>query len=260
MAETLNISDFRPALGNFKPVSLGELDGARLMSRFDSKYWFPVSQLPGILGNIPGDYYILEIENSRSQQYRTIYYDTPGDNLYICHHNGKLNRIKIRKREYSNSGIVFLELKLKNNKGKTNKLRIPSLTMDQELTIREQNFIEENTGLCVDSLKVKLINSFKRITLVHKQFTERCTIDFDLSFRYNGSRTDFSDMAIVELKQGRLNMPSELGLALKKNQIYKCGFSKYCIGRALLQPEIKKNQFKPKLLRIEKEFNHESYV
>ena len=42
-------------------------------------------------------------------------------NFFLDHHNRRVNRNKIRFREYVGSNLTFLEVKTKNNKGKTIK-------------------------------------------------------------------------------------------------------------------------------------------
>lgn len=243
-------------LYDFHPISLDEMNEVKLLDRFDSKYWFSLECLPEILGNIQDNYQILEIEGERIQQYETIYYDTLDDEFYLNHHNGKLNRLKIRKRQYVNSAINFLEIKKKNNKGKTIKQRIPIETFDESLSLNELKFIYSHTGLSGQKFKTGIKNSFSRITLVHKDFTERCTIDLNLSFTYNGVRTGINRMAIIELKKGNNKSSSEMEQVMKICRIYQNVFSKYCIGRAILQPGIKQNLFKDKLIRIKKNYTN----
>ena len=44
--------------------------------------------------------------------------------FYNDHHNQRVNRHKIRFREYVDSGLIYLEVKCKTNKGKTVKKRL----------------------------------------------------------------------------------------------------------------------------------------
>lgn len=241
------------ALQKFRRISLDEMNGAKLMNRFDSKYTLHISQLQQILNSISGDYYVLEIDGTRVQSYQSVYFDTPANKFYLAHHNGKADRVKIRKREYVNSGISFFEVKLKSNKGKTNKKRIQSKTGLNEISATENHFLNEITGLDIAQLEVKSTNSFNRITLVNKTFDERCTIDTNITFGKNGNIIKIQDFALIELKQGNLHMKSVLADELKKQGIYKIGFSKYCMGRALSEVNLKKNMFKSKILKIKKE-------
>ncbi len=246
-------------LENFIPISLNQMNAVNLLNRYDSKYQLPVSQLCHVLNAIKDDYYVLMINDCAYQSYQTNYYDTGNDSFYLNHHNGKLNRLKIRKREYVNSGSVFLEIKQKNNKGKTNKTRIQVKNRSTKLSIEELDFLEQhnclNSNLSTINLMVTNSNSFKRITLVNKDFKERCTIDLKLTFSNKNKQINISDIAIIELKQGHLNMKTPLFNALKERRIKQDGFSKYCVGRAFLEPKLKQNRFKPKLLQLKKHFN-----
>lgn len=245
----------------FEPISLNEMNAVQLLNRFDSKYPLSEKQLLAILEAVKYDYFIMEINGEMLQTYKTTYFDTIDNSSYIAHHNGKLNRLKIRKREYVNSGIGFLEIKKKNNKGKTNKLRFPTDNLQADFTLKELEFLNQNTSfnfrLSNCSLPGKNGNSFRRITLVNKDFSERCTIDLCLSFFSVSKQIRVENMAIIELKQGKVNMKSPLFNALRNNRIRRQGFSKYCMGRALLEPELKQNLFKGRLLKLKKQYNEQ---
>ena len=63
------------------------------------------------------------------------------------------------------------------------------------------------------------------------------------------------NLVIVEIKQNRANETAHLTQALRNLKVGKQGFSKYCIGRSLTE-DIKKNNFKPLLLKISKEYSN----
>ncbi|WP_321375923.1 polyphosphate polymerase domain-containing protein [uncultured Draconibacterium sp.] len=242
-------------------ISLDEMNEVALLNRFDSKYQLSVSKLEEVLEAIKNDYYILEINGKRKHKYNTIYYDTSNDSLYTNHHNGRLNRLKIRKREYVDSELAFLEIKKKNNKGKTKKLRMTAENRNASFTAKELHFLTQNTNfdfhLSNFTLRVKNINSFERITLVNKDFSERCTIDIHLVSYSHSKKLELGDMAVVELKQGKTNVKTPLGNALSKSRVKPRGFSKYCIGRAFLEPDLKRNLFKERLLQLKKQFKND---
>ena len=83
-------------LSSFKPISLEEMDSVKLMDRTDTKFVFHRSSLPIVLSAISKNYRALEVENSRWSPYETLYFDTPSLELYMRHHNEKMNRYKIR--------------------------------------------------------------------------------------------------------------------------------------------------------------------
>ena len=119
------MSELIKQISLFEPISLSEMDSVKLMNRSDTKFVFSNQTLLQTLPKLQGYYRVLEIENIRLSSYQSLYYDTEDFQFYHQHHNGKTNRNKVRYREYIDSGISFLEIKHKNNKGKTIKKRIP---------------------------------------------------------------------------------------------------------------------------------------
>ena len=102
-------------------ISLEEMNEVRLMNRVDRKFCFNRVDLQEILDTVSDDYYMLHIDTEHMLHYSTIYFDTSANDMFNAHHNGKLNRYKVRKRKYDISGKSFLEVKFTNNKGRTIK-------------------------------------------------------------------------------------------------------------------------------------------
>ena len=96
-------------------------------------------------------------------------------------------------------------------------------------------------------------NHFHRITLVNKAKTERLTIDTDLQFHNVQTDTDrhMGDLVIIELTRAGLVYSPVLEM-LRQLRIFPHGFSKYCMGSALTNPNLPVNRFKPKLIDIRK--------
>ncbi len=230
------------------------MNEVKLLNRFDSKYVLQTSQLQSVLSEIGDAYFVLNIGETRVQRYHSVYFDTSGNLFYLAHHNGKAGRYKVRKREYVNSAICFTEVKCKSNKGKTSKKRMASPVDFTGLSAAEKSFLGQQTMVNPDLLETKISNSFNRITLVSRSFDERCTIDIDLAFDTGTQLVQLPKLAIIELKQGAHNQQSKLAATLKKHKIHPTGFSKYCMSRALTEPQLKTNRFKPKILRILKDF------
>ena len=91
------------------------------------------------------------------------------------------------------------------------------------------------------------------MTLVHKKKRERITIDVGLHFRdCSNKEKDLKDVIIAEVKQGRISRSSDFMRISKEMNIYPFRLSKYCISTIHLEPSIKKNRFKKKLLQINK--------
>ena len=135
------MNNFPEIISDFSPISLSEMDGVKLMSRTDTKFAFSVNKLPVLLKRIKPFYRMLHIDGETVHQYKSLYYDTNDLKFYLDHHNQRVNRNKIRFREYVGSGISFLEIKLKNNKKKTIKKRMKVDYISEELTTEHKNYI-----------------------------------------------------------------------------------------------------------------------
>ena len=121
--------------------------------------------------------------------------------MYLAHHNGRLNRYKIRFRRYVSSNLCFLEIKYKIKGTRTLKHRIVSDDIEMLLSGKSKDYIKKYTPFGVDSLEPKIHTDFSRITLVSRELSERVTIDLDLQFRYNGSVENVGNVVIIELKR-----------------------------------------------------------
>ena len=101
----------------FEKITLGEMDSVKLMDRMDVKYLIPLHLLPYIMHEAIEYYKLLEINNERLCSYETLYYDTEDYQLYHSHQSGRLNRYKVRFRNYVGSNLSFFEIKRFTNKG-----------------------------------------------------------------------------------------------------------------------------------------------
>ena len=132
------VVDIDGLLERFSPVSLQELDRARLLNRVDTKFLLSEESMATILAEMVSHYDSLCIEGKRFSSYHTVYFDTPDFALYNQHHNDRWNRYKVRCRKYVDTNISFLEVKQKTNKRRTikNRLEISDLptSFDTNLT------------------------------------------------------------------------------------------------------------------------------
>ena len=236
-------------LSLYASISLEEMDDVNLMDRIDTKYISTISQVHNVLNEARDKYKMLEINGIRDMGYRTIYYDTDDLCMYTCHQNRKLNRYKIRLREYLINGVKYLEVKFKSNKKKTIKKRIKirSLDFSQE---GSSHFVNTNSPYIPTELRPKLFSEFTRLTLVSKSSVERITIDINLKFQNaDNKNAELSNLSIIEIKREKVAGNSDFARILRNNGIKPHGISKYCIGLLLTSDKIKYNRFKP-LLRI----------
>lgn len=233
-------------LMHFEPTSLKEMDTVKLMDRTDTKFTFTENELEKVLLMVKDDYKVLEVEGKRQSAYKTLYYDTDNLKMYLNHHNGHLNRYKIRHRTYVDSDTGYLEVKFKNNKGRTIKERIKKKLTPMNWEKDTGDFLLAKTPFSPEVLKPTLWVNYKRITLVSKNNTERVTIDVDLEFINEGLTQNLNSLVIAEVKLDKKS-PSVFLSKMKELHIREGSISKYCMGIALTKPYAKKNNFKEKL-------------
>ena len=239
-------------LNTFAPISLEQMSSVKLMNRTDTKFVTNIERLKLLLEMAQSDYYIQEIDGQRNLEYDTTYFDTCDFNMYAVHQFGHTNRQKIRFRTYCISGLQFMEIKTKNNHGRTKKKRIEVGDMDLHDSDK-RTFIGQHLCYDVDTLQPALNNHFSRITLVNKAKTERLTIDSDLRFNnlQSNKQMDMDNLVIIELKRDGLVYSPVLNM-LKQLRIMPHGFSKYCMGSALTNDGLAVNRFKEKLHYVER--------
>jgi len=242
--------DIDTILTAFTPIGLADLEKVALLDRMDSKYMFTFDKLPAILESLSKDYFILEVNNLRKFHYKSLYFDTDNFKLFDLHSCGKLNRYKVRLRNYVESGISFFEIKFKSNKGRTVKNRIK--VNDSEKTGDDAAlFLCSNTPFSFYDLKAKIWVNYVRITLVSKNYLERLTFDIDLTFKNESKEVIIPELVIAELKQSRTGH-SAFGDLMRESRIKKGSLSKYCFGIVSLIDDVRKNNFKEQILQINK--------
>ncbi len=245
-------SDVEAVLASLESVDLAGLDQVKLLNRVDTKAFMPARLLPRLLELIKDDYYVLDTANTRAASYNSLYYDTEDLGLYTLHHNRKLNRYKVRYREYVESKLAFFEIKFKSNKGRTEKSRIKVPGINMSFQDREVDLLRENTNLDLDSLVPKLWINFNRITFASRKFDERITFDLGLHFIADDKYTDYGQIVICEIKQGSFSRGSAVLTAMKSLNIHPRKLSKYCLGVVSTYDQVKRNRFKKKLRQLEK--------
>lgn len=243
-------------LKHFDPYGLNDLKKANLMNRVDSKFMFPVSWLPNMLSQLNGHYRVLDIRGSRVSTYRNQYLDTKDMKFYFDHHNGKLNRYKVRQRNYTDTQTSFLEVKHKTNQRRTNKTRVClDNVSEQKFTA---DFVTDSVGIDFKNMVVTQHSGYNRIALANEESAERLTIDFNLWYSKDGEqRIRLTNTCIAELKQAKITKNSPFFSVSEVSKLMPTSFSKYCIGCALLYgDELKTNRFKPVLRKFRSDSIH----
>ncbi len=244
-------------LEKFPEITLSQMDSIRLMNRIDSKYLTDSVAIYDILQDaLDCGYRVFTQDERRLHEYDSFYFDTGDLKMFSDHRRGKADRQKVRTRHYVGTEQYYLEVKRKNNHGRTKKKRIPLPSQafaDFRQSSQAISWLEGRTPFAPESLTPSLETSFKRITLVNRALTERLTIDLDVKFLNlrTLSPADLGQAVIIELKQdGRLH--SQMQDILLSHRVKKERISKYCIGVTLSDPDVLPGRFKLKIRQIER--------
>jgi len=224
------------------------MDGVALLDRMDRKYLFAAAQLPDVLLSLQSDYRVLDIKNVRSSRYESLYFDKPDFELYYAHHRGRVNRYKVRYRRYVDSDIVFIEVKLKNQHGRTIKTRMSCDAIEKKIRDGAAMFVNAHTPFIAEELEPKLWVHYERITLVCKSGIERVTLDRKLSFKNATHEKSITNAVIAEVKKSNRDK-SLFANVMRDRHIREERMSKYCFGIGTLYP-VKHNNFNLKFRHI----------
>jgi hypothetical protein len=168
---------------------------------------------------------------------------------YLHHHNGRRRRYKLRTRRYVVSDLSFLEIKEKSEKNNTKKVRMQIDSLLDQLKSREKEFISRHSPYDPEQFTPKIFNTYKRVTLITPDFSQRITLDFDLAYERDGICIQLPNVVIVELKMIK-RCRSIFTVFMREMRIQPTSFSKYCIGISLMYSQVKKNLFKQKIAKI----------
>lgn len=247
--------DLRP----FPATYLTDIETIKLMKRYDTKFIFHRDKLQAFFDYLHPDYQVLEINNKRSFRYENLYYDTDDHFFYHQHHNQRVNRYKLRCRKYIESNNCYFEIKFKNNKKKTikNRILLEDKTINHELLQESKDFARKlvliDNGNIVDEVRPALWIGFNRITFANVINKERLTFDINLTYAdMNTNCCKINNLIIAELKSEHASLNSSFYQYLKYLEIFPTKFSKYCMGIALTEKNIKCNRFKKNLLKLHK--------
>ncbi len=245
------MNDLTTSLSHFIPISLEEMNHVKLLNRIDTKFVIHEDQLPGYLDEIVSHYNVLKIGDILLHPYETLYFDTPDYHLYQMHHNGKLNRYKLRFRKYVNSGDSFFEIKTKTNTRRTIKERIQVANITDSLDEPLNQYISDHTPGAFEEYVPALRVFFDRMTLVNKQANERLTFDLNLRYKCYGIEKKIANIVIVEIKQDRHSVSPFMHL-MQMHRQSRNYISKYCLGITCVNKEMKMNRFKQKINALNK--------
>lgn len=224
-------------------ISLDEvLAQASLQVRLDRKYLLSARDFARLAIRLSGELKALDIDGRRSFAYESRYFDTPARQTYREHLAERRDRFKVRIRSYVDSGETMFEVKLKTPDGGTDKRRFPHPTGARErLTTRSRmhlcSALTEAGRRAPHDLGPSCATDYQRSTFVANDGSTRMTCDHDLvCSNADGSVSALRDHVLVEVKSAAAS--SFVDLALAELCIEEVKMSKYCVGIALLHPDL----------------------
>lgn len=247
------------SLSLLEPIDLDGLNArAALMVRKDKKYLLNEQQAVALVASLEHSFEVLEINGKRQFDYHSDYFDTPQLHCFRDHNQNRRRRLKVRFRQYADTNLHFLELKLKGRGGQTTKLRKPisgddfvrgRLSPDALAFLQEQvpQASAESARLAYSKV---LRVSYRRSTLVSKAGAVRITMDQGLRFQSEDRIERISEnLCVVEVK-------SDTGWSDADRTLLRMGVraadlcSKYCVGLALVDAVGRVSRFTPTVKKI----------
>lgn len=236
--------DHLPALDRLPALDLAAVERlAALQTRTDRKYVVPAEVADRLVVELGA--HVLEIDGRRRFDYRSTYFDTPGRDAYLAAARRRPGRWKVRTRHYVDSGATWLEVKQRDRRGRTVKLRCPH--RGDVLDGAAHDYLAGFPVLTplVEQLAPALTTSYERATLVLDG--ARVTVDHDVTCTTADGRSVTVDGVVVETKSARAGCTADRLLwSLGHRPVT---ISKYGVGMAALHPELPANKWRRTLDR-----------
>jgi hypothetical protein len=220
-------ADLRSLLAEFPGPSAELVQERELLQRVDTKLLLPRSQLPALLERLRENYAVLNADLSCLARYRSVYLDASDLSLLHDHLRGRRPRHKVRFRHYLDRRLTFLEVKSKDNHGRTTKQRRAHPFGDSRLTTEEQAWAMRLVGERRGRLVPQAIAECLRICLLGIEKAERLTVDLDVTLRNARASRCMRDVALIEVKQPRVDRGSPAFRALRALHARELRVSKY---------------------------------
>ena len=225
---------WRTLASGFTVAAAAQLDSRALTRRCDTKFVVPLTAMLEVAQTLTAAYAVIGPPAS----YDTLYFDTPELTLFHDHRRGRRQRHKVRIRHYRDRRLSFLEVKSRRSSALTEKTRLPRSYGDEVLSPDDQGLIRRLTGLTSD-VGPRVWTSYERLTLVGQGTEERATFDVNLRFRGDAGEHELTGLAIVEVKQPRLDQRTPVMMALKAVGARPTSASKYCAALLALDPTLR---------------------
>ncbi|MFJ2618068.1 polyphosphate polymerase domain-containing protein [Glutamicibacter sp. NPDC087344] len=232
-------------------ISLEELnESAALQTRVDRKYILSADQAQVLLPQLASGAQVLQIDELRSFNYSSVYFDTPELTSYHLAAHPRRRRFKIRTRSYLDTGACFLEVKTEGAREQTVKERIEhNLGERSTLNAESHDYVEQTLahelGDCpidVTELAPVLESSYRRTTLYRAETNSRVTVDENLVWADPRSGSLLHCNEVVLETKSALNA-GEVDRLLWRHNVRPSRISKFATGLSLLQTHLPANRW-----------------
>ncbi len=219
------------------------------MHRIDRKYVVTAAQYAAWLTALQPELCVLEIDGRTSFHYASTYFDTPSHTSFLSSAQKRRFRFKVRVRTYLDSGLRYVEVKVRDSREGTEKLRQPcSASSTQGLDTEAQTFVARvllKAGIpshVARDLVPALETHFTRTTLLVRTSGCRVTVDTELTFAAeNSQEIGFPELLILETKSDSHDTHADK--VLWRMGVRPQRLSKFAIGSALLNAELPSNKW-----------------
>jgi hypothetical protein len=231
----------------FPVASKALIEERILQKRTDTKFVIQSNQLASVLEELKETCAAITHNGQIESDYKNLYFDTTDFRCLLDHQRGRRPRFKARFRHHVSRELSFFEIKKRCRDERTEKFRLDAPFMHEQLTDTEMDFVTSNTPLKATKLQPTIGIEFKRITLVTLLGKERITLDTQLRFVGSECSETWPELAIIEVKQARLDPQTPSMKALKKAGATEFSISKYCLGASLVLPKADTNWYGHKI-------------
>ncbi|HJX77501.1 polyphosphate polymerase domain-containing protein [Glutamicibacter sp.] len=228
-------------------IGLAEvISEAALQTRVDRKFLLTPEEFTALSERLGDQFKIMEIDGLRTFRYESVYFDTEDFEQYRAHRQGRRRRYKVRSRTYADTGLSMFEIKTKGLRGATVKHRVEQAPEQAgELSEENREFLDQilasEYGEEAPSLSAVLDSTYTRATFVNPIDGERVTCDVELNYANDEKQIAGPELIVVETKSADGRGVSDRALA--ELGIREVSMSKYCIGIALLHPQLPANRW-----------------
>jgi hypothetical protein len=244
---------------HLEPVALDELmERAALLTRVDRKYVLPLAAADDLLRRlaaVAGGARVLDVDGRRTFAYRSVYLDTPDLLTYRQAAHRRARRFKVRTRSYLDSDEHWLEVKVRDRRGRTVKERLlrtqdaPAPADDDLAVPFTRDVLAHHHQPLPDGLSLRpvLTATYRRATVWLPGDDTRLTLDTVLACRGGTGTAVLPLRAVVETKtRGSASAADHLLWAAGHRPVR---ISKYATAMAALDTGLPANRWTPVLRR-----------